>query len=299
MPAGTGAECLLTDNRRITSGVKVSSNYSEDLFLNQRPPFSKSQVNKQGSLWRDGLGYDIVSIEEFIAFNAVHVEKLLAITKQVISSFIIDLNPNDGPEILPDSNAYNLAARVKTRGTLLEKLRRMGKTPLMNIQDVAGLRFDCDLSLTEQMSVAKAFASGFESHGATRVDIKDFRSSPHSGYRAVHLHIRAAAGRSEMQIRTALQSKWANLYEEAADILGREIRYLHESAKVPVGAEELVGELHRASMLVRDVEVLSDHAGGVNFGEVRERRRQVYGILERIHDELKCIRSRTMNEKGE
>ena len=98
-------------------------------------------------------------------------------------------------------------SRVKTKDTLLEKLQRLQTTPLMNIQDVAGIRFDCDLSLTEQTEVAEVFKRGFENSGAKRVDIRDCRDEPHSGYRAIHLYIRGNAGRSEMQIRTAWQSK--------------------------------------------------------------------------------------------
>ena len=60
-----------------------------------------------------------------------------------------------------------------------------------------------------------------------------------------------------MQIRTALQSKWANLYEEAADIYGRDIRYLREKGvTMPPGAEDVVGQLHELSSLVKRVEEL-------------------------------------------
>ncbi|SER77647.1 hypothetical protein [Corynebacterium cystitidis] len=80
----------------------------------------------------------------------------------------------------------------------------MGNTPLLNVQDIAGIRFDCDLTLTEQRQVANLFAEDLKLEGATRVDIKDYLDSPHSGYRAVHLHVRAKAGRAEIQIRTAV-----------------------------------------------------------------------------------------------
>ncbi|OFT84229.1 hypothetical protein HMPREF3101_04630 [Corynebacterium sp. HMSC29G08] len=99
----------------------------------------------------------------------------------------------------------------------------MKTTPLSNIQDIAGFRFDCSLTLTEQTKVAEAFKNAFLLEGAKRVDVRDLREDSHSGYRAVHLHIRSELGRAEMQIRSALQSKWANLYEEAADIYGRDI----------------------------------------------------------------------------
>ncbi|WP_083299181.1 GTP pyrophosphokinase [Corynebacterium sp. HMSC055A01] len=269
----------------------MKSNDADLPFLKRTPPFVKNQVNKQGSNWRDGLDFNPEPIDSFIAFNATHVEELLLIARQTIASFIIDINPNQGLPVRPDTGSYTLSARVKTKDTLLEKLRRMQTTPLMNVHDVAGIRFDCDLSLSEQSLVADAFAAGFEINGANRVDIKDFRDHPHSGYRAIHLHIRSTAGRSEMQIRTALQSKWANLYEEAADIFGREIRYLHDGAEIPPGAESTVEELQDVSRLVSRAEVLSDHKALRRNDEVRALRTQVYGILDSIHAKLRLQRT--------
>src|SRR5690606_18394190 len=57
-----------------------------------------------------------------------------------------------------------------------------------------------------------------------RAVVKDLRLDAHSGYRAVHLWLRLPA-RVEVQVRTHLQGRWANMYEAAADFYGREIRY--------------------------------------------------------------------------
>ncbi|AEX42350.1 GTP pyrophosphokinase [Corynebacterium diphtheriae] len=266
-------------------------------FLQREVPFSKSQVNKQGSRWRDGMKFDPKPIDDYMTFSASHTTELLSIADQTISSLILDINPNDEEKVRPDTKSYALSARVKSEDTLLQKLRRMKNTPLMNIHDVAGIRFDCDLTLTEQTKVAEAFAEGFKNHGAKRVDIKDFRQHPHSGYRAVHLHIRSTAGRSEMQIRTALQSKWANLYEEAADIFGRSIRYLHEGEAVPPGATQTVEELQDVSKLVERVENLSDHSALKRNGEVKELRTEVYGILDNIQGGLNQWRKKDQIER--
>lgn len=267
-------------------------------FLQKPTPYSKSQVDKQGSRWRDGKHFDSEPIDRYLAFSASHVEELLIIARQTILTFILEIYPNAGADLQPDTGSYSLSARVKTKDTLLDKLQRMGTTPLTNIHDVAGLRFDCDLTLSEQTAVAEAFAEGFLANGARRVEIKDFRSNPHSGYRAVHLHIRSTAGRSEMQIRTALQSKWANLYEEAADIFGRGIRYLHEGEAVPPDAQETVKELFAASQLVEKVESLSDASPLGRDSEAVELRAHVYGILGDIDEALRLKRESSSNREG-
>ena len=222
----------------------------------------------------------------------------MRIANDTVASIIRPLSSVEKTPVRPNSNEYTLSGRVKTEGTLLEKLRRMKTTPIMNVQDVAGFRFDCDLSLTEQLAIAEAFGNDFRQAGATRVDIRDFRKQPHSGYRAVHLHIRAKAGRGEMQIRTALQAKWANIYEEAADIVGRDIRYLHEGATLPKGAEPIVNKLHDASSMVKRVEELEDISGFKKSDEVRALYAEVYGMLDVIHDDLRGRRSTQTDREG-
>lgn len=259
-------------------------------LLSQAPPFSKTKVNTQGSRWRDGEQYEDGVIDEFLAFNAELLDEFMRIADNTIACIIRPLSSVEKSPVLPDSNDYTLSARVKTKGTLLEKLRRMQTTPLMNIQDVAGYRFDCDLSLSEQLSYAHAFRTDLLDSGANRVDIRDLREDPHSGYRAIHLHIRAKAGRGEMQIRTALQAKWANIYEEAADILGREIRYLHEGASMPPGAEDFVKKLLEASSMVRRVEETADARSYARSAEIKTLYRDVYGMLDDIHTDLRSLR---------
>ena len=220
-------------------------------------PYSKTAVDTAGRRWRDGEPYDPEPIEDFLEFNATFLSDLLEIAEETARSLILPLQLGREPKVLPGSNTYIISGRVKTESTLLQKLRRMGTTPISNIHDVAGLRFDSSLTLSEQIKVAEVFKNSFLVEGAKRVDIRDLREESHSGYRVIHLHIRSGLGRAEMQIRTALQSKWANLYEEAADIYGRDIRYLHEKGvSMPPGAEDVVGQLHELSSLVKRVEEL-------------------------------------------
>ncbi|QPS34843.1 nucleotidyltransferase family protein [Brevibacterium casei] len=117
-------------------------------------------------------------------------------------------------------------SRPKTVGTLIEKLRRDRSTPLQNIGDLAGVRIDADMSLSVQTAFADSVAATIRDEvGDANVFIKDLRGGEHSGYRAVHVLTKYPAGRCEIQLRTQLQSAWANAYELLAMIVGREIRY--------------------------------------------------------------------------
>ncbi|WP_220085238.1 hypothetical protein, partial [Burkholderia multivorans] len=109
---------------------------------------------------------------------------------------------------------------------MIEKLRRDRSTPLQNIGDLAGVRIDADMSLSVQTAFADSVAATIRDEvGDANVFIKDLRGGEHSGYRAVHVLTKYPAGRCEIQLRTQLQSAWANAYELLAMIVGREIRY--------------------------------------------------------------------------
>jgi ppGpp synthetase/RelA/SpoT-type nucleotidyltranferase len=118
---------------------------------------------------------------------------------------------------------FEVTSRPKTLDTLRDKLIRDPSTPLQNVQDIAGVRFEAQMSLDEQDGVVNAIC-GLFGHDLDDRTVRDMRASPHSGYRAVHIWLRLPA-RVEIQVRTHLQGLWANTYELVADVLGREIRY--------------------------------------------------------------------------
>lgn len=120
------------------------------------------------------------------------------------------------------SRSYEITSRPKTLDTLRQKLQRDPSTPLPSVQDVAGVRFEAEMTLDEQDAVVNAIAGLFR-HPLPDC-VRDLRGAPHSGYRAVHLWLRLDA-RVEVQVRTHLQGDWANMYEVAADLFGRGIRY--------------------------------------------------------------------------
>ena len=111
------------------------------------------------------------------------------------------------------------------------------------------MRFEAEMSLDEQDSVAEAVAGMFNERREDAV--RDMRESPHSGYRAVHVWLRLPA-RVEIQIRTHPQGMWANMYESAADTLGRRIRY----GELPRDStsRQTVTDLHRLSAQIAEIE---------------------------------------------
>lgn len=146
-------------------------------------------------------------------------------------------------EPLLQGRSFEVTSRPKTIDTLRQKLQRDHSTPLGNVQDIAGVRFEAEMSLDEQDAVAQAIAQLFDHDPA--LCIHDLRGNPSSGYRAVHVWLKLA-GRVEVQVRTHIQSEWANTYEAAADVLGRDIRY----GKYPDFAqgEQLVKALQELSV---------------------------------------------------
>lgn len=123
-----------------------------------------------------------------------------------------------------------VTSRAKTIDTLRQKLVMYPDSHIHTVQDVAGVRFEAEMSMEQQDGVVAAIAGLY---GASEGDIKDYRSANHSGYRAVHIWLRLPS-KVEVQVRTHLQGLWANLYESAADVLGREIRY----DQLPDGKQE-------------------------------------------------------------
>lgn len=175
-------------------------------------PWSTNQLKKLGIRIRDGEtvpdslpGYN----EVMFYFNDVAAETQARIAALDWSSLLEDRVPE-------------VTSRPKTIDTLRQKLQRDRATPLPSVQDIAGVRFEAEMTLDEQDAVAHAIAGAFE-HDREGCE-RDLRNNAHSGYRAVHLWLRLPA-RVEVQIRTHLQGQWANTYEAAADVLGREIRY--------------------------------------------------------------------------
>lgn len=163
---------------------------------------------------------------------------------------------------------FDVTARPKTIDTLVQKLHREPRLSLDEVQDLAGVRIDADITLDVQTALAEEVAGRF----GPRSRIRDRRDRPQSGYRAVHVWLRLPAGNVEIQIRTFAQSAWANTYERLGDRFGRGIRY--GGTPEDEFAQETVHAMHRASQVLAEAEQLKSDL-------VRQRRQvdQLYLVL--------------------
>ena len=258
--------------------------------LREKPPMSKSKIHEMGSVLRKNGVIALDDWETYLLHQEEIVSELARKLNDFVDSKVMPGGKTTEEIIVPGSGTYKVTRRVKSVVSLKEKLRRMPKTPLERIQDVAGARLDCDVTLTQQQRIAKGLYDLFTECGANRVDIKDLRDGSHSGYRAIHLHLRFPVGFAEVQVRTALQSRWANIYETAADIFGRQIRYLHEGTEVLLLPEAEINMklLCELSTLIAQVEEMRDEHLGMGFSnvsdyDVRHSQEKISIMEDRIH----------------
>ena len=119
---------------------------------------------------------------------------------------------------------YQATTRVKTTGTLIDKLRRPPYLKLKSIRDVAGARIVIDGGRWEQDEVAKRIVDAF-AQCPKAPELIDRRAKPSHGYRAVHVVVYEEGTPVEIQIRTELQDTWAQITEKLGDAWGRGLRY--------------------------------------------------------------------------
>lgn len=185
--------------------------FSSSPFPEVSLPYSKTQINKIGDAFLKDPDNDH-SINEMNKLMLNYTE-IAGVLKAFIESELEKF-----PKTL---ESLSVTERVKTRDTLFSKMEKT-KLTLTNVQDVLGLRVEADITTTLQLELAEFLKSAFLPHSS---EIKNYLDgSGHSGYRAIHLWLNVGV-KVEIQIRTILQGKWANLYEVAADVIGREIRY--------------------------------------------------------------------------
>lgn len=166
---------------------------------------SRSAINRLGKTIRDSDDVShIVRSDTFLEYRALGAE-----VQSDFHASIVDLLPN-----------RSVSSRVKTIGTIKEKLQREKSLQLSNMDDAVGIRVTSDMTLYEQDEVAHQLLTIYPD-----AVVKDRRLNPTSGYRALHLIVKHETLHIEIQIRTEIQSIWANAFERLADDWGRQIRY--------------------------------------------------------------------------
>jgi Region found in RelA / SpoT proteins len=119
---------------------------------------------------------------------------------------------------------FQATTRVKTTGTLVDKLRRDSTLKLRSVHDLSGARIVIDGNLNDQDAAKTRVVEEFASCPRPPV-VKDRRETPSHGYRAVHVIAFPENMPIEIQIRTALQNIWAQYTESLGDRWGRGLRY--------------------------------------------------------------------------
>jgi len=114
---------------------------------------------------------------------------------------------------------FPATTRVKTTGTLIDKLRRTNLS-LSSIQDFAGARIVIDGTRYDQDQAVTRIMDAFQDCPRAPQTI-DRRERPSHGYRAVHVIVYAETVPVEIQVRTKLQDSWAQISEKLGDIWGR------------------------------------------------------------------------------
>jgi len=197
-------------------------------------PLSVSQVNKLGDRLRDAQA---------------PAEEDLGLLEQVLAAYGESLN---AVRLRSVSLGFSPAVRVKTTGTVIDKLRRERgegySLRLTRIQDLAGARVVIDGSLDDQNTAVARIVEEFADERPPRTT--DRRAQPSFGYRAVHVVVTMQDLPVEVQIRTDLQDAWAQAFERLADAYGRGIRYGEEPQPHPEGDGQTQERRERVEMML-------------------------------------------------
>jgi ppGpp synthetase/RelA/SpoT-type nucleotidyltranferase len=143
---------------------------------------------------------------------------------------------------LRDELGYELTGRpAKSTTAIIEKVRRE-RIRLSQVQDIAGVRVLVP-TLVAQDELANQLT-----HRFAQSTVLDRRAKPSNGYRAVHVVVRPFSLPVEVQIRTQLQHKWAEISEKVSDTVDASIKY----GGGPSSIRELLLEYSRLALRIEN-----------------------------------------------
>lgn len=175
---------------------------------------------------------------------------------------------------LRDGLGLESSSRIKTVGTLVDKLRRE-PGDLARIQDIAGVRVVERMDRERQDEIVRGIAELFPD-----AKVVDRRDKPSHGYRAVHVVVHVEGRPVEVQVRTHLQHAWAELVERLGDTWGRQIRYGQPPDEAEAVEEGWQGIRAQALALVMKLSALIDKFES-SFQEPTQEEQQLREITER------------------
>lgn len=164
----------------------------------------------------------------------------------------------------------------KSTTAIIEKLRRES-IRLSQIQDIAGVRLVVP-RIEHQEHVVTRLTEAFD-----RTAVIDRRTRPSHGYRAVHVIAFVDDVPVELQVRTELQHRWAELSEKMSDVFDPGIKY-------GGGSESVRARLTAASQVIADNEAIQRRVLALQSRAIEdpsldtEMRREIEGI--RLDNEI-------------
>lgn len=258
-------------------------------------PLSKTQIDRLGNRLKKGSHSesDLLLLDEY--------RRSFGDAYEVVARTIIQ------------RGAFPSGRLPKSTRSIVEKLRRES-IRLSQIQDIAGCRVVVT-NIAEQEQFVASLRSDFP--GASVIDRRD---KPSFGYRAVHVIVEVSGKPIEIQVRTALQHKWAELSEKSSDVIDPTIKYgggpkewrrlLTESSEMVTSFEMIEREYFRRVALTKSAlaaheesenaakeieHYLPDHIAKEMRGRVEDSRRKMAQFehdLEELRGEMVYFRKR-------
>jgi ppGpp synthetase/RelA/SpoT-type nucleotidyltranferase len=197
-------------------------------------PLSRSQIDRVGARIRDrqraGLALleeDLLIVEEF---RALYLPTVLVLQRN-LPRFLAELTEKLPSELLlrtleSPSESLTVAYRPKTADAIVAKLCR-STTRLSLMQDIAGGRIVVP-TLELQSDTVAGFVDGVGDAFGKDPWVKDTTAiGDELGYRAVHVVIELGERPAEIQVRTALQQRWAQTVERLDQALNTDLKHGH------------------------------------------------------------------------
>jgi putative GTP pyrophosphokinase len=165
------------------------------------PKFSKTEIDRLGDRLRKGsLGEaDLRLLDEYRrSFGEAYELAVRTIRER------LQLEPTGRP--------------AKSTASIVEKLLRES-IRLTQMQDIAGCRVVVANAAAQDRAVESLLAA------FPAASVVDRRADPSHGYRAAHVIVQVFGTLVEVQVRSALQHRWAELSEKLSDVHDPKIKY--------------------------------------------------------------------------
>jgi putative GTP pyrophosphokinase len=165
---------------------------------------------------------------------------------------------------------------AKSTASIIDKLRRES-VRLTQIQDIAGCRLVVG-DRAAQNAVVLQLASIFPLSA-----VVDRRENPSHSYRAVHVVVSFGGKAVEIQTRTILQQKWAELSEKLSDVVDPAIKY-------GGGAAAVRNLLSERSNTIAEIEMIETALLGLDNRQERDQLlNRINGLKSAINADLSSM----------